>query len=57
MIEFLLAVTLECSRVKEVISHVRANDSLPAAIKEEIIMELLEVAPPGCQDLNTELGR
>jgi len=52
----LLLVTLTCPDIKEIIAGVRQHESLPNNVREEIIIELLEVAPPGCKDLKTELS-
>ena len=57
MIPLLLATSLTCPDIKELIYDVRQHDSLPENIRQEIIVELLLVAPPGCQDLETELSR
>ena len=57
MIPLLLATSLTCPDIKELVSDVRRHESLPEIIRQEIIVELLLVAPPGCQDLETELSR
>lgn len=57
MISLLLAISLTCPEVKDLISKVRSNDSIPDGIKSEIVTELLLVAPEGCLDLQTELSR
>ena len=57
MIPLLLATSFTCSDIKELIYDVRKHESLPENIRQEIIVELLLVAPPGCQDLETELSR
>jgi hypothetical protein len=57
MIPLLLATTLSCVDVKDIISGVRQHENLSETIKQEIIVEMLLVAPPGCIDLETELSR
>ena len=56
MIPLLLATSFTCTDIKELVSDVRQHESLPDNIRQEIIVELLLVAPPGCKDLQTELG-
>jgi len=57
MIPVLLSLTLTCPDIKDLIYDVRQNGVISETIKQEIIVELLEVAPPGCKDLETELSR
>lgn len=57
MIPILLATTLSCVDIKDIISGVRQHENLSETIKQEIIIEMLLVAPPGCIDLETELSR
>ena len=57
MIPILLATSLTCPDIKELIYDVRQQNNLPNNIRQEIIVELLLVAPPGCKDLQTELSR
>ena len=56
MIPLLLVTSLSCSDIKELIYDVRQHESLSETIRQEIIVELLLVAPPGCNDLETELS-
>ena len=57
MIPLLFAVSLTCADVKDIVVNIRANDYLSEAVKEEIVAEMFAVAPSGCKDLQTELGR
>ena len=57
MIHLLFAVSLTCADVKDIVVNIRANDYLSEAVKEEIVAEMFAVAPHGCKDLQTELGR
>ena len=57
MISLLFAVSLTCAEVKDIVVNIRANDFLSEEVKEEIVAEMFAVAPPGCNDLQTELGR
>ena len=57
MIPLLLATSLTCPEIKDIISGVRRHENLSETIKQEIIVEMLLVAPPGCIDLETELSR
>ena len=56
MITLLLVSSFTCSEIKGLISNVRAYSGLSETIKEEIVVEFLNIAPPGCKDLQTELG-
>ena len=57
MIPLLFAVSLTCADVKDIVVNIRGNDFLSEEVKEEIVAEMFAVAPPGCNDLQTELGR
>jgi len=57
MISVLLAASLSCPDIKDIISGVRRHENLSDTIRQEIIVEMLLVAPPGCIDLETELSR
>ena len=56
MIPLFLVTSLTCTDIKDLIYDVRQHKSLSEAIRQEIIVELLLVAPPGCKDLETELS-
>ena len=56
MIPLLLATSFTCADIKELVYDVRRHENLSDNIRQEIIVELLLVAPPGCKDLQTELG-
>jgi len=56
MIPLLLVTSLTCPNIKDLIHDVRQHETLPENIRQEIIVELLLVAPPGCRDLETELS-